>query len=191
MRSKILIFAPIFLALFLLGSLSLVYLSPEAKAHAVLINSSPKNGEVLRSFPQSIELEFNEPLLDIKGSKAGGSLQIDLESKDFGLIANSALISGQKVLIKTQLSNSEEIEGQLLLKYRVVSQDGHIIKGQINFLISSGATSNPLLIDTLPLENNEGLSIFLIIGLIIISFAFGVALLIQPVRERETFREKE
>lgn len=189
MRSKILIFLPVILSLHLLGSLSLNYLSPEATAHAVLLDSSPKNGEVLRSFPGSIELQFNEPLLDIKGSKAGGSLQINLESKDFGPIANSALISGQKVLIETQLSDSEEIEGQLLLKYRVVSQDGHIIKGEINFFISTGATSNPLLIDTQPLEDNEGLSIFLIIGLIIISLAFGIALLFQPVRERETLNK--
>ena len=171
------------LAISLVGSLHLIYLSPTANAHATLLGSTPENGEVLENFPASIQLRFNEPLLDIQGSKKGGSLQIEVTSKELGPLASEAEISGQSVFIKTLPTENMEIEGEILLTYRVVSQDGHVIKGEIGFLISQTPNLSPTLTQDTSVKNSEGVSIYLLIALIIIAFAVAIALLFQPNRE--------
>jgi copper transport protein len=178
------------LALSLAGSLQLIYLSATANAHATLLGSTPENGETLESFPKSIQLRFNEPLLDIQGTTKAGSLQIELTSKELGPLASEAEISGQNVFIKTLPTENMEIEGEILLTYRVVSQDGHVIKGEIGFLISKTASLSPTLTQDTSAKNNEGVSIYLLIALIIIAFAVAIALLLQPSRELNPISEQ-
>ncbi|SJM63628.1 Copper resistance protein CopC [Gulosibacter sp. 10] len=107
-------------------------------AHAVLLSTSPADGEVIEELPEAAELRFNESVQLIDGA-------IRLFPGDGEPILLDASTSDQSVLITLP---TELDRGTYTLSYRVVSADGHPVDGAIVFHLgepsSSGGTTVPL-----------------------------------------------
>jgi len=107
-----------------------------AWAHAALIKSSPGNREVLTTSPTRIHLQFNEKvearfstvsIEDAKGQKP--ALAVPTASPDD---AHTLDVAVPAVLP----------DGRYTVKYRVLSQDGHVIERSFAFTLKT-ATSEP------------------------------------------------
>lgn len=102
-----------------------------ARAHAVVIESSPKDNEVLTLAPKAVILRFN--------SKIEKSLaRISLTSSDGRTIPLPGLIKGDTREapdhLMIPLPNLEP--GDYLLRYRVFSTDGHATSGMLRFSVA-------------------------------------------------------
>lgn len=111
-------FAFLFAAFSLLGSAA-------ANAHAVLMDSSPKSGEMLASAPKELKLTFNEnvgpiffKVLDRAGKEVGDAGEIKLDGYSLILPLGEALPNGSYVLT-----------------YRVISADTHPVGMTFGFSI--------------------------------------------------------
>ena len=109
------------------GALALT--TPAAQGHSALVTSTPKNGAVIKTFPKTFSLTFNEEILKLPGK----------EPSRVQLIApNRMRISLGKVAIVRQvltvpMKKASVRAGKYRLTYRVVSNDGHVINGKISF----------------------------------------------------------
>lgn len=109
------------------GALALT--TPAAQGHSALVTSTPKNGAVIKTFPKTFSLTFNEEILKLPGK----------EPSRVQLIApNRMRISLGKVAIVRQvltvpMNKASVRAGKYRLTYRVVSKDGHVINGKISF----------------------------------------------------------
>lgn len=103
-----------------------------AGAHAVLVSSSPSDGETFTEAPTEVSLTFNENLIDIGGEIAVvDASQTDWADGEFtvdGPTATAPLKDGMP-------------GGNYELRWQVVSADGHPISGIIPFSIEGSAVS--------------------------------------------------
>jgi methionine-rich copper-binding protein CopC len=112
----------------LLTSLIFVLFPTSASAHSQLVLSSPAKNSVIYVNPRTVELTFNEPLIVLEGQNTNRITVTDSKKKVWskqeiqvnGNKVNVALFSGMKT-------------GKYLVSYRVVSEDGHPIKGNFSF----------------------------------------------------------
>jgi methionine-rich copper-binding protein CopC len=118
--------------------LSAVGLAPSL-GHTSLVASNPEAGAVLAEIPNEITLTFDEPLLIIEGREvnymtlhnplgqevAFDEMQVD-ETQLSGLIETSEITK-----------EAVSINGKYHLTFRVAGEDGHVIKGEFSFLVSS------------------------------------------------------
>lgn len=113
---------------------SAIALAGPARAHDVLVSSSPAAGEEVAVAPERIELEFNaiiaaegaaiEAVDDDERLLTDGDIRID------GMTASVALVPDVSA-------------GDVTVKWRVVSSDGHPISGDFAFIVTEGATTLP------------------------------------------------
>lgn len=101
-----------------------------ADAHAILVSSSPGDGAVLERAPDEVLLEFNEPV----SADLGGLRVFDAEGDriDAGALRN----------VDTTLAidlTSGVPDGDYVISYRVISADGHPVRGGIVFSIGESA----------------------------------------------------
>ncbi|MGI8615065.1 MAG: copper resistance CopC family protein [Nocardioidaceae bacterium] len=117
------------LALALAGS-AWLGIAPAA-AHAELIGSSPTDGTTVRTLADSVSLTFGEavssPAAVVVKDAAGTQVQAGDPTIDGGVVTE-------------QLSGTGA-PGQYTLDYRVVSDDGHPVTGELTFTVSGGAPS--------------------------------------------------
>ena len=114
-------------ALFLVPA-SLLFL-PTAQGHSSLINSNPKNGAAVKSFPKTFSLTFNEEILKLPGKEPSRVQLIAPNSKRISL----GKVAIAKEVLTVPMSKAEVKAGKYRLTYRVVSNDGHVISGEISF----------------------------------------------------------
>jgi copper transport protein len=99
-----------------------------ASAHAALLRTTPSNGEVLKTAPHKIALEFSEPLEpDLIGLKLYGWNGEEIKIKGPKLTPGNA---SQMYAEVPGLS-----EGTYTVAWSVVSEDGHPVKGSYSFSI--------------------------------------------------------
>lgn len=110
-------------SLLLVGALAAS--SPRAFAHAVLLDSSPKPGEMLMQPPSEVVANFNEgvgpiffKVLDVKGQPVGDPGEIRLDGTKMILPLGASLPNGTYVLT-----------------YRVISADTHPVGATFGFSI--------------------------------------------------------
>ncbi|MBM4217610.1 MAG: hypothetical protein FJ178_07180 [Gammaproteobacteria bacterium] len=110
-------------SLLLVGALAAS--SPRAFAHAVLLDSSPKPGEMLMQPPSEVVANFNEgvgpiffKVLDVKGQPVGDPGEIRLD--------------GPKMILPLRASLPN---GTYVLTYRVISADTHPVGATFGFSI--------------------------------------------------------
>jgi len=110
-------------SLLLVGALAAS--SPRAFAHAVLLDSSPKPGEMLMQPPSEVVANFNEgvgpiffKVLDVKGQPVGDPGEIRLDGTKLILPLGASLPNGTYVLT-----------------YRVISADTHPVGATFGFSI--------------------------------------------------------
>lgn len=104
-----------------------------ASAHAVLLGTTPADGEVLTEVPESAELQFNEPVQLIDGAirlfpSDGDPIVLDAQTRDHAVVIS--LPGGLA-------------DGTYALSYRIVSADGHPVGGAITFHIGEASSSAP------------------------------------------------
>ncbi|GII51950.1 transport integral membrane protein [Planotetraspora thailandica] len=105
-----------------------------AYAHAYLVETSPVDGQVLRSPPADVRLSFNEAvsfnqrsfqLLDVTGKKLAIGAPGYVDGK-----ANTARVSLPASLV----------EGTYVLAWRITSADSHVVSGAFSFSIGRPST---------------------------------------------------
>jgi methionine-rich copper-binding protein CopC len=156
--------------------------SGSAWAHAELESSSPIKESIISELPAEISLTFGEELLTL-GEESVNTLEL-LSPLDEVLPLGPLKVQG-KVLSAPVLSKTEVLEsGTYTVKFRVVSADGHPVKGEISFELQKAesvpATEN--VPEEVP-DNKESASGFGIIPLFLtIILVFSALLLIRRKR---------
>ncbi len=110
---------------------------PSAFSHTSMISSSPTQGEVLKSLPERIELNFDSPLMKIGKKEVN---QLLMRGPDKALISLTPVITF-KSSISAIVTGKDRGEGLYKIYYRVVSQDGHPISGFISYTIGASDLS--------------------------------------------------
>lgn len=103
--------------------------APSALAHAGVTGSNPLEGEMLTTAPQHVDVEFSERLIN-----AGAALVV---TGPDGSIISEAKPTIQGRTMSTRISG-ELGPGEYSVAYRVVSEDGHAVKGTYAFFIENG-----------------------------------------------------
>jgi methionine-rich copper-binding protein CopC len=107
-----------------------------AHAHTSLEFSSPSDSQSIEFMPAGLSASFDEDLIEIEGEVIN---TLELESADgTKYVLSAATIAGPTV--SANAGNGEYPAGEYLLKYRVVSADGHPVTGEIRFSTQSLTT---------------------------------------------------
>lgn len=117
--------------LLVIAAAILLLLAQGAFAHAVLISSSPGQGERLASAPTEFRLRFSEPVAHVATS---------LVVRDGSAADLSATVSGADVRVVAGPLD----EGVYALNWRVVSEDGHPVSASIVFSVGQSDATAPL-----------------------------------------------
>ena len=109
---------------FLLISLSVFGGAVSASAHADVVRTTPVDGAVLDSAPQSLTLSFNSTLLD-------GMVEVAVSNSDGELVSG---IVAESVGTDAIVLWPVDLPGDTYqVSYRIVSQDGHPVTGSLRF----------------------------------------------------------
>jgi methionine-rich copper-binding protein CopC len=108
------------------GALALI---TPAQGHSALVTSTPKSGAVIKTFPKSFSLTFNEEILKLPGKEPS---RVQLIAPNLTRISLGKVTIAKEVLT-VPMSKAAVKVGKYRLTYRVVSNDGHVITGQISF----------------------------------------------------------
>ena len=109
---------------FLLISLSVFGGAVSASAHADVVSTTPVDGAVLDSAPQSLTLSFNSTLLD-------GMVEVAVSNSDGELVSG---IVAESVGTDAIVQWPADLPGDTYqVSYRIVSQDGHPVTGSLRF----------------------------------------------------------
>ena len=107
-----------------------------ANAHTSLELSTPSDGQSIEFMPAELSAGFDEDLIEIDGEVVN---TLELQSADgTKYVLSSATITGPTVSAK--VGDGEYPAGEYLLKFRVVSADGHPVTGEIRFSTQSSTT---------------------------------------------------
>ena len=107
-----------------------------ANAHTALELSTPSDGQSIEFMPAEFSASFDEDLIEIEGEVVN---TLELESADGAkYVLSAATIAGPT--ISASAGDGEYPVGDYLLKYRVVSADGHPVTGEIKFSTQSLTT---------------------------------------------------
>jgi methionine-rich copper-binding protein CopC len=109
------------------GALALI--TPAAQGHSTLVTSSPKSGAVVKTFPKNFSLTFNEEILRLPGKEPSRVQLIAPNAKRISL----GKVAIAKEVLTVPMSKAAVKAGKYRLTYRVVSNDGHVINGEISF----------------------------------------------------------
>ena len=109
------------------GALALI--TPAAQGHSALVTSTPKNGAVIKTFRKLVSLTFNEEILKLPGKEPS---RVQLIAPNLARISLGKVTIAKEVLT-VPMSKAAVKVGKYRLTYRVVSNDGHVITGQISF----------------------------------------------------------
>jgi LPXTG-motif cell wall-anchored protein len=150
-----------------------------AQAHTSLELSTPSDKQSIEFMPAELSASFDEDLIEIEGEVVN---TLELQSADgTNYLLSSPIITGN--VVSARVGDREYPAGDYLLKYRVVSADGHPVTGEISFSTQSSTTYNsgpngP--VETLSVEDSEKYPsqnvIYIVTGLLL---ALAIALVIK------------
>ena len=107
-----------------------------ANAHTSLELSNPSDGQSFEFMPAGLSASFDEDLIEIEGEVVN---TLELQSVDGTKYAlSSPAIAGP--VVSATVRDGEYPAGNYLVKYRVVSADGHPVTGEIRFSTQSLTT---------------------------------------------------
>ncbi|MEY3973301.1 MAG: hypothetical protein RJA71_613 [Actinomycetota bacterium] len=112
-----------------LTSILMASSSPSATAHAQSVKSFPTKNQIVKVAPTSAWIMFNENILTLDG-KAKNFLQV-VDSKKQRVDLGDYRINKSKISVNLGRNLKP---GKFQLVYRVVSADGHPLKGSIPFI---------------------------------------------------------
>lgn len=106
----------------------LAALAAPAAAHAVLTQTSPVDGSVLDEAPAEVTLRFNEPV-----SVPPRGIRLYDESAEQVSVGSDTASAPDEIVVPV---DGELADGVYILTWRVVSADGHLVRGA--FLFAAG-----------------------------------------------------
>jgi copper transport protein len=118
------------LTLLILIVVSSITFTQSAFAHAEIAQTSPIKNAVLAQPPKSVWIEFGESLLTLD-TKVVNTLTVT-NSKGKRVDKSPTIISGARATTKIL---GVLKKGKYLVTYRVVSEDGHPVKGSYYFSV--------------------------------------------------------
>jgi methionine-rich copper-binding protein CopC len=152
-----------------------------AHAHTSLELSTPSNNQSIEFMPTELSAAFDEDLIEIEGEVVN---TLELQGSDGAIYAlSAATIAGP--VVSAKVGDGEYPAGNYLLKFRVVSADGHPVTGEISFSTQSATTigstpSEPITTAYTPEpaeseDSTFGSSLALIISLaVVFAVVFGI-----------------
>ncbi len=101
---------------------------PTAVSHTSFVSSNPAAGSVVMQWPDQISIQFDEDLISIGEEKANfivvnNSVGDQVSNNDENIDSNIVTVS----------LSPNQVEGPVLVFYRVVSADGHPVEGEFTF----------------------------------------------------------
>ena len=113
---------------------SMVTSATPASAHAVLVKATPADGAVLRTAPTSVALQFDDPI-----STSFATLAVT--GPDGSTVSpGKASVSGNTV---SAALDGGLASGRYRTVFRVVSEDGHPVNGQLTFTLELPGAAPP------------------------------------------------
>ena len=170
-------------------ALSIVFVSlinPLAHAHTSLELSTPSNNQSIEFMPSELSATFDEDLIEIEGEVVN---TLELQNADgVNYELSPATIAGP--VVSAKVGDGEYPAGNYLLKFRVVSADGHPVSGEISFSTQSTTTigSTPSEPETTsytsePVDSQSNPLFFLLGGLML---QVGILFAIKRKRDRDS-----
>ena len=110
-------------------------------AHSPLNSISPKNNEILSQAPEQIKMNFKSDakLVKVTLLKQSGEEKDTIVSNLFSKSDNKKIKIEDDALMKMSpkhiIGLPKLTSGKYLFQWRAMSKDGHLIKGDINFII--------------------------------------------------------
>ena len=161
--------------------------STAAHAHTSLELSTPSNNQSIEFMPADLSATFDEDLIEIEGEVVN---TLELQSADgTNYLLSAATIAGP--VVSAKVGDAEYPAGNYLLKYRVVSADGHPVTGEISFATQSATTigampSEPVTTSYVPepVDSSTNTMFFILGGLMLL-----VGILFGFKRKRGTWRK--
>jgi copper transport protein len=130
----------IFIMIFLL----FVFHPSSSEAHAYIIQSSPAENEVLNKGPANVKITFNEAIQPVFHS-----LKV-VDEKGKRVDKEDGHVEKDHPSILTATLKKNLPEGIYMIRWKVISGDGHPVEGTIPFRIGNGSKSNaPLTNETI------------------------------------------
>lgn len=156
-----------------------------AWGHAELVLSTPVQGSVVKDFPENISLTFDEELI-VLGEEKVNTLQL-VNSDGVELMLANLEVDGDSISAAISSVENQRIPGDYIVKYRVVSADGHPVEGEILFAFqpqSAPEANSPSPISVAPQDDSVNIGFnSLIVGVFIAFLVITCALLL--VRKRK------
>ena len=147
---------------------SLFIVAP-ASAHTSLVSSVPLSGAVLNEVPAEVRIKFNEELLLVDDKNPN---RIEVINGVGQVVSGMSVVEGPEIF--TALDLSLEPSGEYLVKYRVVSADGHPIEGEYQFTVAA-----PEVISAPVEESKEDEGIVRIIWVLLALSGVGILALLR------------
>ena len=113
-----------------LGALT-VGMAPAA-AHSNQVGTSPEDGALLETLPETVRVDFDSPLLD---------MGVALVVRDAG---GASVAVGDPRLERQRISvdlDPDAGPGEYTVAYRVVAEDGHTLEGSFGFTVAGEVAS--------------------------------------------------
>lgn len=107
-------------------------------AHASIVSTDPVYQSTLESMPSSVSIEFTDDLLLIGGEEVNRLALIGPDEKEITMGSMSVI---QNVMT-ANLAPAEYQSGTYRVEYRVVSADGHVIKGSYDFYLNEKSSES-------------------------------------------------
>jgi|GEM_PF-1035467 len=109
-------------------------------SHTTLVASEPKANAVLDQLPRTIKLTFGEPLVVIEGKAVNYMTlhnPVNLELTLSEMKVDGAILAASLENFESLKDDVQSLKGKYHLTYRVAGQDGHVINGELHFLVSA------------------------------------------------------
>jgi methionine-rich copper-binding protein CopC len=101
-----------------------------ANTHAEIAKTNPAKSAILTQSPRSVSIEFGETLLTLDEKKINSVKVTDSRGKRVD--NSSTIVSGSRATTKIKGTLKK---GKYMVSYRVVSEDGHPVKGSYYFSV--------------------------------------------------------
>jgi len=151
-----------------------------AFAHGEMVQATPAAGSNVLTAPQDVSIEFDGKLQTI--GNAVVNLITVTDNQGQVISSQTSVVEANKISTRLQLT---DITGLVLVRYRIVSEDGHPVKGDYSFTVGE----NPIMMsaqseESVESKNESSLNIGGIV-LIIFLIIFAVGYIIKEKKDKK------
>ena len=111
-------------------SLLLVMYALPASAHSSLVSAVPAADSTVVDFPMEVVLNFNEDLMIVGDANPN---KVEVFDAQGALVSGGTVVKGASIAAPVGIVGN----GAFTVKYRVVSNDGHVVEGSYAFNVES------------------------------------------------------